>query len=540
MKNNMLKIMVIYMIAIGVTEHVYAKTLSIKDSVFTQQLSLKDIDTVNIEYCTFENITGNALLIDKAKFVKITDCVFRNINITGDNAIGVLSGKGIASIQILNSSFNNISGTAIRFPNGGTTKTEDRIGILIMSACRFNEIQSKENSFGNGVIIFHTNYAFVLANRFTKIDHTAITIGRNSNDSEELLQKVDMSTVQGNRIDSVLGNGVLICENALNPQVKDNIIFTIAYDGKGALPDQGDHGIYWQAKGGLIQNNAVLYNYDGQISGNPGSGISVRSNAIVEQNSIGYCTGNGIGYYADHDSKGVLTLQNNVIFENDRNGIYLSSSGVSGKKPDSIMIVHNTVMNKKVQTLIHQSCPIAINDVVVPITIAGNYTVYIDQFNPLEHIRILGNSSQPKMVYNLHASNTDEFVDATIGEYKLKETSIAIDYAKHGIPILLDREGRFRRGIPDAGAFEYISPVSVKETVNGYVIINNHINIHEAKRVKNFLVYSLSGEKTEIDFTHDNQTLSFHLPDEMPSGIYVCRIYFHLNEFKDFPVILQR
>lgn len=532
--------MMICMISCCMTVYVNGKTLSIRDSVFTQQLILKDIDTINIEYCTFENITGNALLIDKAKFVKITDCVFRNINITGDNAIGVLSGKGIASIQILNSSFNNISGTAIRFPNGGTTKTEDRIGILIMSACRFNEIQSKENSFGNGVIIFHTNYAFVLANRFTKIDHTAITIGRNSNDSEELLQKVDMSTVQGNRIDSVLGNGILICENAVNPQVKDNLIFSIAYDGKGALPDQGDHGIYWQAKGGLIQNNAVLYNYDGQISGNPGSGISVRSNAIVEQNSIGYCTGNGIGYYADHDSKGVLTLQNNVIFENDRNGIYLSSSGVSGKKPDSIMIVHNTVMNKKVQTLIHQSCPIAINDVVVPITIAGNYTVYIDQFNPLEHIRILGNSSQPKMVYNLHASNTDEFVDATIGDYKLKETSIAIDYAKHGIPILLDREGRFRRGIPDAGAFEYISPVSVRESTNGLIAIHNQINVQEQKRVKHCSIFTLSGEKRDILFFQDDQTLSFWFTNDVPMGMYICRIQFLDESFSEIPVIIQR
>lgn len=296
--------MMICMITCCMTVYVNGKTLSIRDSVFTQQLILKDIDTINIEYCTFENINSSALLIEKSTFVNISDCVFRNITITDNKAIGVLSGNGIASIQILKCTFDNISGTAIRFPIGGTTKAEDRIGILIMSACRFNKIQSNAKALGNGVIVFHTNNAFVLANRFTKIDHTAITIGRNSTDSEEFLQKLNMVTVQGNRIDSVLGNGILICENAINPQVKDNIIFSIAYDGKGALSDQGDHGIYWQAKGGLIQNNAVLYNYDGQVSGNPGSGISVRSNAIVEQNIIAYCSGNGIGYYADHDSKG--------------------------------------------------------------------------------------------------------------------------------------------------------------------------------------------------------------------------------------------
>jgi hypothetical protein len=528
------------MISFGLKEYVQGKTLSIKDSVFSQQLNLKDIDTINIEYCTFENISGNALTIDKATFVNITDCVFRNINITSDNAIGVLSGNGIATIQILKCSFDNITGTAIRFPIGGTTKAEDRIGILIMSACRFSGIQSKENIVGNGVIVFHTNYAFVLANRFTNIDHTAITIGRNSNDSEELLQRVDMSTVQGNRMDSVLGNGILICENAVNPQVKDNLIFSIAYDGKGALPDQGDHGIYWQAKGGLIQNNAVLYNYDGQVSGNPGSGISVRSNAIVEQNIIAYCSGNGIGYYADHDSKGALTILNNVIYENERNGIYISASGVSGKIPDSIMILHNTVMNQKVQDLSHQSCPIAINDFAPPITIAGNYTVYIDQFNPLEHIRVLGTSSQPKIVYNLHASNTDEFVDVSIGDYKLNDNSIAINYAQHGIPIILDREGRFRSGIPDAGAFEFMSPASVRESITGYIAVNNHFNIQEQKRVSDCSIYSLLGEKNELIFSQDNQSFSLVLPHDLPSGVYVCRMKFFDEDIREIPVILQR
>lgn len=532
--------MMICMISIGLTEYVHGKTLSIKDSVFSQQLSLKEIDTIIIASCTFENITGNALLIDKAKYVNITDCVFRNINITNDNAIGVLSGNGIGSIQIINCSFDNITGTAIRFPFGGTTKTEDRIGILIMSACRFNGVKTSENILGNGVNVFHTNYAFVLGNRFTNIDNNAITIGRNSNDTEELLQRVDMSTVQGNRIDSVLGNGIVICENAVNPQVKDNLIFSIAYDGKGALPDQGEHGIYWQAKGGLIQNNAVLYNYDGQISGDPGSGISVRSNAIVEQNTIGYCTGNGIAFHADHDSRGVLIIQNNVIYENERNGIYVSASGMSAKKPDSIMVLHNTVMNKKIQDLTHQSCPIAINDFNLPVTIAGNYTVYVDQFNPLEHIRVLGSSSQPRIVYNLHASNTNEFVDATIGDYKLSENSIAINYARHGIPIILDREGRFRSGIPDAGAFEFMSPASVRESVTGYIAMNNHINIQEQRRVSDCSIYSLSGEKTELIFSQDNQALSVFLPEDLSSGIYVCRLKFFDEDIREIPVILQR
>lgn len=532
--------MMICMISCCMTVYVNGKTLSIRDSVFTQQLILKDIDTINIEYCTFENINSSALLIEKSTFVNISDCVFRNITVTDNNAIGVLSGNGIASIQILKCTFDNISGTAIRFPIGGTTKAEDRIGILIMSACRFNKIQSNAKALGNGVIVFHTNNAFVLANRFTKIDHTAITIGRNSTDSEEFLQKLNMVTVQGNRIDSVLGNGILICENAINPQVKDNIIFSIAYDGKGALSDQGDHGIYWQAKGGLIQNNAILYNYDGQVSGNPGSGISIRSNATVEQNTIGFCTENGIGYYADHDSKGALTIQNNVIFDNDRNGIYISSSGVSGKKPDSFMILHNTVMNNKIQTLIHHSCPIAINDIDRPMTIAGNYTVYNEQFNPLEHIRVLGSSSQPNMIYNVHASNTDEFVDATIGDYKLKDNSIAIDYARHGIPILLDREGRFRRGIPDAGAFEYISPVSVRESTNGLIAIHNQINIQEQKRVKHCSMFTLSGEKRDILFFQDDQILSFWITNDVSMGMYICRIQFLDERFREIPIIIQR
>jgi hypothetical protein len=194
-------------------------------------------------------------------------------------------------------------------------------------------------------------------------------------------------------------------------------------------------------------------------------------------------------------------------------------------------------MNQKVQDLSHQSCPIAINDFAPPITIAGNYTVYIDQFNPLEHIRVLGTSSQPKIVYNLHASNTDEFVDVSIGDYKLNDNSIAINYAKHGIPITLDREGKFRSGIPDAGAFEFMSPASIREDITGFITSINQITMREERNVKACALYSLEGEQVACSFTQDQSTLSISISELLPSGVYLCRVTYAGEHIREFPLI---
>lgn len=515
-----------------------SKTLSITDSVFVSSLTLQQVDTINLTNCTFTGIKGYALFIDKAKSVRIMNCTFKNISNTlqGSNH-GVLCGNGILSMQILNCVFDDIEGTAIRFPVGGTIKPEDRNGSIIMSGCRIQRIRSKDNFLGNGIVMFHVNSVFVLGNRFTNIDHHAMVFGRNGTPQELDIQRIDMSMIQGNRIDSVLGNGILVCENVINPQVKDNQIYHIAYDGKGALPDEGDHGIYWQAKGGLIQNNGVLYNRDGMVQGNPGSGISIRSNAQVLQNITGYCTGNGIGYYADHDAKGTLTIMNNVIFNNQRNGLYLNANGVQGKQPDSVIILHNTILNEKVQDLSHQSCPIALNEIKSPFTIAGNYTVFVNQLNPLDHIRMFNTTNQSNVIYNLFASNASEFVNPSIGDFKLLENSVAINYAKHGISIMLDRDNRFRNGIPDAGAYEYSIPASIREDVSGFITTMNQIIMREERNVKACAIYSFTGEQEACSFTQDQSTLSLSIPESLPAGVYLCRITYADEKIREFPII---
>ena len=105
---------------------------------------------------------------------------------------------------------------------------------------------------------------------------------------------------------------------------------------------------------------------------------------------------------------------------------------------------------------------------------------------------------------------------------------------------MLDREGRFRSGIPDAGAFEFLSPASVRESISGYIAVNNHINVQEKRRVKDCWIYSLSGEKTELIFSQDNQSLSLVLPHDLSSGVYICKMIFLHEDFRDIPVILQR
>jgi hypothetical protein len=370
-----------------------------------------------------------------------------------------------------------------------------------------------------------------VGNRFNNIENDAITLGNSA------AQIVDMGNVQGNRIDSVLGNGIVILESANKPWIKDNIIFWIAYDGKGANPDAAEHGIYNRAKGSLIQNNAVLNNQDGRENGKNGNGIYFACNAIIEQNTIGYCTGYGVEFSGSEESKGVLTIQNNVIFENDRNGVFVNASGLMARTPDSIMILHNTIMNQKVQSLMQESCPITIDTCNAPVTIAGNYTIYQDQFNPLEHIRIFNASVQPRILYNLHASNTGEFVDASIGDFKLLDNSVAINYAQHGIQIMLDREGRFRSGIPDAGAFEFMSPASIREDIMGFITAMNQINMREERNVKACTLYSLEGEQVTCSFTQDQSTLSISISESLPAGVYLCRVTYAGDHIREFPLI---
>jgi hypothetical protein len=532
MKNNRRMILAIISIVIAWIAPLQATTLSLKDSVFSSLQLLKDIDTITIESCTFENMSGPALIIEKAKSVNISNCIFRNITLrNNEDSLGVLSGTGIASLQLLNCEFSNIAGTAIRFPIGTTTTVEDRNFMFIMSGCRMNGIKTLQNVKGNGVMVSHSNYAFIVGNRFRNIENDAITLG--SIDA----QTVDMGNVQGNRIDSVLGNGIVILESAIKPWIKDNIIFWIAYDGKGANPNAAEHGISNRAIGSLIQNNAVLYNHDGREIGKNGNGIYSACNAIIEQNTIGYCTGYGIEYSGNAESKGALTIQNNVIFENDRNGVFVNTSGLSVRSPDSIMILHNTIMNHKVQSLMQESCPIAIDSCNAPVTIAGNYSIYQDQFNPLEHIRILNASLQPRILYNLNASNTNDFVDATIGDFKLLQHSIAINYAKHGIPIILDREGRFRSGVPDAGAFEFMSPASIREDIMGFITAMNQITMREERNVKVCALYSLEGEQVACSFTQDQSTLSISISESLPAGVYLCRVTYAGEQIREFPLI---
>lgn len=532
MKNNRSMILAIMISLIAWIAPLHASTLSLKDSVFTTLQLLKDIDTITIESCTFENISGTALLIEKAISVNISNCIFRNITMReNEDSLGVLSGKGNASLQVLNCEFSNITGTAIRFPYGTTTKLEDRIAMLIMSGCRMNGIKTLQNVKGNGVMVSHSNYAFIVGNRFRNIDNDAITLG--SIDG----QTVEMGNVQGNRIDSVLGNGIVILKSAIKPWVKDNIIFWIAYDGKGSKQNEAEHGIHNRAIGSLIQNNAVLNNHDGRENGKIGNGIYSTCNAIIEQNTIGYCTGYGVEFSGNVESKGALTIQNNVIFENDRNGIFVNASGLMARSPDSIMILHNTIMNQKVQSLVQESCPIAIDTCNAPAMIAGNYTIYKDQFNPLEHIRILNASLQPRVLYNFNASNTNDFVDATIGDFKLLQHSIAINYAKHGIPIILDREGKFRSGIPDAGAFEFMSPASIREDITGFITAMNQITMREEQNVKACALYSLEGEQVACSFTQDQSTLSIFISESLPAGVYLCRITYAGEQNREFPLI---
>lgn len=204
---------------------------------------------------------------------------------------------GMQNVLIRNSTFNNIKGSdAIRIMDSDNVRIEnviinntvggDAIDISYSDDVHIDDVVVDKVSGGNklnGVRIWQSTDVIVEDSKFSRIfssGHSggiAISAGKLSANI----------TIDDNHIYNVYGNGIITDGNSTpknpydhdNPvpglKITNNLIHDIGLGRKG----EGFHGMYVKAKDAFIAGNSVYNSFWG-------SGISLRSTAVVENNKI--------------------------------------------------------------------------------------------------------------------------------------------------------------------------------------------------------------------------------------------------------------
>ncbi|MBX2926883.1 MAG: right-handed parallel beta-helix repeat-containing protein [Saprospiraceae bacterium] len=447
----------------------YAQTVVLSDSVIVQPQVFSNLDSLIIQNCAFENITGGAVLFSNIDYVEISGCELSGVsNNTPTKA--AICGKATRRVVLKNLNIQNTMGTAIRIPTDGATAIADRVNFLLIDSVQIYNCQKNSVQPGDAVRVFHTDTVIISNSTVRLADNSGFSLGRNDNSSMvQQLQKIRYCHAFNNRIDSVLSDGIGSQRNIDFAIIENNTITHVAYDGEGARPAHGDHGIYWQAPNAIIRNNVISHVYDGMVSGHPGSGISLRTNATIADNIISYCTGNGIGYFNDHRANGNTLIFNNVIHDCNSIGIYHNGSNGNNlnpdlvRHPDSVFIYHNTVINEPLQASLHLSAPIAFNSMSGKNFLAGNILIFETVSDTNAYIFVHNN---PHLVrqYNHFASGDIAFEDYQNRNLMLTAASSAVDFLPAGVTFVShDILGNARMGPHDAGAFEFI-PVTTSQS----------------------------------------------------------------------------
>ncbi len=429
------------------------QTVVITDSVFTTTEVFNNMDTLILDNCTFDNLTGTALRLSQIGYVEIINAQFSNI--TNTNATrAAICGRGCEEVLLQNIQFTNIIGTAIRFPNDGTTDPINRTGFLTIDQVTISNIDNLIEETGNAIRVFHTDSLVIKNCAISDVEHGGIWLGRTAGGTA---QQIDYVDVNNNTIDLTLADGILAGENILSATIRNNTISNIAYDGVGARLADGDHGIYWQAPGVVIEGNTIFNNGDmGCSSGvnGCGNGISIRTNGKVLRNEVHHCSARGITYYNDHPgSGGNLEVSNNVIYDNDFNGIYITATN-NQSQPDSVFIYHNTVYNEHIQPLLHHSCPLNFNSMTSFNRVIGNIFFYDGIADTTDHIHTT-NTTIDVELYNLKTDTDPQFADFPNRDFSLMTTSPAFEYLPGGYAFVdNDFNNVLRIADFDAGAFE--------------------------------------------------------------------------------------
>lgn len=483
----------------------FAQTVKFSNVNYSSPLSfVSNIDTLIVDNCSFKNFSGEAIRFENIQYVEIKNSSFSNVSNTISTR-AVICGKKANRVILKNLNFSNTVGTAIRFPTDGESSSLNRLGKVTIDSVSINRTADSGSFESNGIRVFLTDTLIIRNCVLKNITDNAINLGRNSSGQTQVNQRINYCEIDHNFIDSILGNGILAAENAGMALVHHNIISNIAIDGSGMLPTEGDHGMYWQSPGALIYQNKISNVFDGLSSGQTGNGISLRTNARVYQNEVANCTRNGISYWNDHPGKSLLEVANNLVFGTGLSGIYINGSGSNPFKPDSVLILHNTVHNKYNSGLIVHYSPIALNNMDSYNYVAGNLLLFDNITDTADFIRFLGTIPSQNTAYNFYGDSNSGFVNLSSKDYHLTSSCRAIDFVPFTLTkITVDKENFLRTQPLDAGCYEYASASTFEEKKE--FIVNIYPNPTQGMLYLSFdvndaislAIYDIRGWKMEV------------------------------------------
>jgi hypothetical protein len=247
----------------------------------------------------------------------------------------------------------------------------------------------------------------------------------------------DNITIKDNYFHDTLYTCIHAVEPNKNVKIIDNVFENIAMSPSTAIHA---HAIYLRGPDFLIEGNTI------NKVGNS-EGISVRSSGVVRGNWIENANRYGIEYFSDSEinGNGVLIIENNVVTNCRNAGIIFDSGKHIGI--DQAIVRFNTLVNNNR---------------------GYSYEIWIYELEEVD-FQIYGNiivdskenyfsyyPAKPKVLMaNLTSPSDIGFVDFNGKDYRLKDTSDAIDFVT-GIPALppYDFSGNAMGKEPfDAGAY---------------------------------------------------------------------------------------
>lgn len=490
---------------------------------FNSTLTVANVDSLFVSNCTFQNIAQTAVIVSNIRYVSISNCTIKNISNGG------IFGGGINEIYIENNIIDSITNFGILLPH-----TSLRNGKVFIRNNEIANIQNLNPETGSGIKAYNCDSVFILNNFIHHCAWAGLALGRNSSIQEQ--QKINYLLVDSNEISFTLSDGISAQENIYNAYVTNNKIHDVANDGIGGRPTFGDHGMYWQAPDALIEGNEIYNMFDGILCTNGGCmglGISLRTSASVLRNKVYNCTGNGIGYFNDHDTGNrPLLIANNIVFDNDYSGIYINPTS-TGSVPNTLQVYNNTVVNKPTQALWHHSCPISINSMSGVQKVNGNIMIYDNHSDSTQAFWNNSATTIEEFQYNIRATSDIGFVDFI---HRNLDITISATSAIDKIPLVSnfvqnDFYGQPRLFIGDIGAVEFpyvtgnahnspnfirIKPNPASDMVS--LFSDNGIELSQAELInaegKCVCIYSISKNVA---------TQNIHI-ENLPKGIYQLKI----------------
>ncbi len=403
-------------------------------------LTLINVRNISISHCTFENITGNAILVSgpegstgfymsadtlthisgkglvvlKAGLVNISTCHLSNI---GDRAFDF---SNVRRIEIARSQISEV-GSGIHYSGG---EQADTIHISTTNIVRVNGLPDAPES-GDGIRVANAGFAWIERCMVDSCMAAGIVIGQGNSDS----LAVDSVIIQQNTISHTHFDGLLGEGNVFYADINNN---EISYTGLlGGHLAAGDHGIRWQGRNFHIADNQVHHSVDTACGGPAcGAGISLGNAGLLINNRVYNCAGNGVEYTNGQPlSQQVLRIFNNIVYDVTGNPILIR--GADTLTNDLHIIINNNTLLGILQGDTLQNAPLAVCCNASQITAQGNILLFQGVQDLSKFIGIYANAGLVESL-NLRLTDTLGFVNYTGRDFHLIATSPARDFLPVG------------------------------------------------------------------------------------------------------------